>query len=343
MERGLTLLRFIPVVSFCFVVACIGEPEPAAGLEDWEGVDDEEGRALLEELSELDDEDLELLAELEELGLLDEGGLTEKGSCVDRRPKWKCKRVEHLCNHSFVKRECCATCRGGVPSENNQNNDNVDQRFERAKDRMREYAQSTRSGRYFPNVRVPQNLEGYRDAMVTYGNLARRDPNWRRNAGATIATDLSGTRVRTLRRGEWVWDKIFKDNRRPPYFNDVTTHPQLDKACQWHAEYMATKQLARHQALGETFGPQECSMELPWDRAKCFGYDGLIKGEAAGAPSRQPGYEPHGILASKGHFRPWFNIGARIPYFGVGVAQGRDGLWYTCFLAGRCPNDEPCR
>jgi hypothetical protein len=101
-------------ILFCLLVGCIGETEQADEFGDLEGIDDEEVRTLLEELHELDSEDLYVLDELEELGLTDEDGLTEK-ACVDRRSARKCNNVRDkgLCSYQFVKRECCATCRSG--------------------------------------------------------------------------------------------------------------------------------------------------------------------------------------------------------------------------------------
>jgi uncharacterized protein YkwD len=106
------------VIPICFFFACIGEPEQSDELGDWEGADNEEARALLEELNELDDEDLDLL---EELVVSDQDGLTEK-ACLDRRSAQKCARLKRkgLCSYRIVKRECCATCRGSDDHDNGQ-------------------------------------------------------------------------------------------------------------------------------------------------------------------------------------------------------------------------------
>jgi hypothetical protein len=52
-----------------------------------------------------------------------------------------------------------------------------------AKIKMKELGQQTQAGRYYPTVKAPADLDGFRAQMLAYGNAGRSDPDFRKVNG----------------------------------------------------------------------------------------------------------------------------------------------------------------
>jgi len=192
---------------------------------------------------------------------------------------------------------------------------------------MKQLAKNTRPGKYFPETRVPTNMEAFRQAVLTIGNAARRDPNYRRDNGMKTATDLSGEKTLT-KNG---WEKVYKNRPNPPYFDDVAFYKELNEACQYWAEYQAKIQQAGHKAPGLTYKGDDMSNEAA--RFKHFSGFAASVAEGAGGPGEADSC-PEGWLHTETHYRPWFNVGGETTAMGFGFAQSpKDGKWYSCKIA----------
>lgn len=188
------------------------------------------------------------------------------------------------------------------------------------KTKMPQLAAQTKVGKYFPDVKVPQNLQAFVESMLAYGNSARLNPEFRKKTGSKYAVDLSGDDVDVYGRKE----RVFKDMPYPPYFNELTLNAQLTEAAQLQAEWMAKNKFVGHS------GPTNLNGRNLFaglgDRIRYFGFNGALEGE--GTTAGGIGQAPWGWMQSDTHFRPWFNIGARVPSMGLGAAQDSDGKWY---------------
>lgn len=194
-----------------------------------------------------------------------------------------------------------------------------------AKAKMIELAKDTKPGMFFPETKIPDRATAFRMAVLTVGNAARRDPNYRRNN--KTANNLSGDTTRTDKADE----KIFKDSPTPPYFEDIEFYKELNEACQYWAEYQASKDWLGHEAPGLKL--QGDDMSTPWARFEHFsGFDGITP-EGAGMSTEADSY-PEGWMQNETHYRPWFNIGHRTVAMGFGIAQNaKSGHWYACKIA----------
>jgi hypothetical protein len=190
---------------------------------------------------------------------------------------------------------------------------------------MRSLGKSVVAGTYFPESKVPANLNAFRLAMVQIGNVARRDPEYRKRNGKRYAADLSGATALT----DGGQEKIFKNRPAPPYFEDLVVDELLNRACQFHAEYMAANKRLTHDGPSNHQG---VDMSGYWMRAAHFGYKRANAGEGAG----QGGVDdyPEGWMLSETHYRPWFNIGADVRTVGLGAAKASNGDWYFCKIGG---------
>jgi hypothetical protein len=117
-----------------------------------------------------------------------------------------------------------------------------------AKIKMKELGQQTQAGRYYPTVKAPADLDGFRAQMLAYGNAGRRDPDFRKNNGASCALDLSGDTVLTDKDGSKPYsctevEKVFKHSQTPPYFTDHVLNDQLNEMAQFQAEYTALNRI----------------------------------------------------------------------------------------------------
>ncbi len=86
-----------------------------------------------------------------------------------------------------------------------------------AKESMYKLGQKTVAGHYYPAVKVPADLDAFREAMLDYGNAGRRDPDFRKKNGSKTATDLTLDTVVTLGPKP---EKVFRQNDTPPFFPD---------------------------------------------------------------------------------------------------------------------------
>jgi uncharacterized protein YkwD len=194
------------------------------------------------------------------------------------------------------------------------------------KARMTQLSQQLKAGTYYPQTQAPVDLDGMRTHMLAIGNLARRDPDYRKKHGEKVATDLSGATV--VYQGQT--NQIIKHRPTPPYFNDLVLNDALNKAAQFHAEYQAFTRRDGHDGP-ETYNG--APMKEFWQRAQHFGYKFGFEGEGAGKLPRPTDY-PENWLRSDTHFRPWFNVNADVVEVGLGIARGADGFWYGCVISG---------
>lgn len=197
------------------------------------------------------------------------------------------------------------------------------------KAKMATFDNQTRAGMFYPSVQIPANLDVLRTQMLAYGNVGRKDPDFRKKHGAKTATDLSGDTVRTLGGIE----KVFKQNRTPPWFADSALDDKLNQAAQFQAEYQAYVDQMGHDGPGSFTDPRtgrSGNMRDLGARADFFEIPRNIV-EAAGGGNASN--FPHEWMASDTHFRPWFNVYAVYPTLGYGAAKSAGGKWYFAAVA----------
>ena len=219
-----------------------------------------------------------------------------------------------------------------------------------AKAKMRELAQTTRAGKYYPSVRVPVDMDTFIKMVMIVGNEGRRDPDFRKKAGKKWATDLSGdwaTQMLSYTEQDkpGVPQKIYKDNPTPPYFDDLVVSKELSEACQFHAEYQAFTQKGGHDGPTNFTGGGIVNKDMSdiMKRATHFlgrSPNGAVL-EGGGSGDKSPDADPESWMKTETHYRPWFNIEYRTIAIGYGTAQGANGGWYGCKLAiGRTDDDR---
>jgi hypothetical protein len=178
--------------------------------------------------------------------------------------------------------------------------------------RMLELSKDTKPGIYFDTVRIPKELDRFRALALAVGNLGRRDPDFRKNNGSTVATDLSGASVTINGKQE----TIVKNQQTPPYFEDLVLNETLNKAAQFQAEYQAAVKPG-HDGPDNFNGKSIKTLD---DRLKYFGgYTGGLEGEGCGG-GFSPTADPEDLMKGDTHCRPWFNIGHDVRAMGVGIA-----------------------
>jgi hypothetical protein len=197
---------------------------------------------------------------------------------------------------------------------------------------MLELSKDTKPGIYFPTVRIPKDLDRFRSLALAVGNLGRRDPDFRKNNGSTVATDLSGASVSIDGKDE----TIVKNQATPPYFKDLVLNDILNQAAQFQAEYQAAVKPGH-------YGPDDykgVSMKTVGERLNYFKYPAArTEGEACGG-GFSPTADPEDLMKTDTHFRPWFNIGHDVREMGVGIAfdvnPAEDGrkYWRDCYIGG---------
>jgi hypothetical protein len=212
-----------------------------------------------------------------------------------------------------------------------------------AVNRMKELAQQTRPGRYYPGVKVPADLDGYRQQMLNYGNAGRRDPDFRKDNGAKTVLDLSrdtqdvyADQSKTRK----IQEQVFRVNKSPPYFADHVLNARLNEAAQFQAEYNASIDNATHDGPRSFTDPasgQSADLSTLGKRAQHFGVRGVVEG----AGSSNPGGAPHNWMASDTHFRPFFNVSGCHDEMGYGAAQSASGKWYF-IMVPRIDPDPAC-
>ncbi|MCW5842218.1 MAG: PD40 domain-containing protein [Caldilinea sp.] len=206
--------------------------------------------------------------------------------------------------------------------------------------RMSELGEQTQAGRYYSGVEMPADLDAFRSQMLAYGNLGRRDPDFRKNNGSACALDLSADTVLTDKDGHAPYsctegEKVFRQSETPPFFADHVLNAALNEAAQFQAEYQASIRRTGHDGPASYSDPKtgkSGNLAGLGDRVAFFGAPANVV-EAAGCCS--PGDFPHGWMASDSHFRPWFNVDGCYPEFGYGAAKGSDGKWYFAAVAVR--------
>ena len=184
--------------------------------------------------------------------------------------------------------------------------------------RMKDLGSKTKEGAYYNSVQVPDDLATFYQAMLDYGNAGRRDPDFRKNNGAKVATDLSGLTTQTDLRGPT--ENVFKQNPAPPYFAPHVLNDQLNKMAQFQAEYNASIRRVSHDGPQSYFDKESnknVNMSDMEQRAVFFKVENTV--EAAGGG--RLGDSPHNWMKSDTHFRPWFNIDGCYPEIGYGAAR----------------------
>jgi hypothetical protein len=192
-----------------------------------------------------------------------------------------------------------------------------------AKTKMSELGKQTKAGLYYRQVKIPADLDAFRAQMLAYGNVGRRDADFRKNNGSKTAISLSSDTVSTLGGTQ----KVFKQSQTPPYFADHVLDDALNQAAQFQAEYQASINRTTHDGPTSFRDPKTGKSVNLFDfstRVEYFGGQNAV--EAAGSGS--PGDYPHGWMTSDTHFRPWFNVGGCYPKIGYGAAMAANGTWY---------------
>ncbi len=200
--------------------------------------------------------------------------------------------------------------------------------------KLAELGKQTKAGMFYPSVQIPSNLDEVQKQMLAYGNVGRKDPDFRKNNGAKTATDLSGPTVQTKGGTE----KVFKQNPTPPYFTDSTLNDKLNLAAQFQAEYQASINVMGHggpRAFTDPRTGKSGNMSDLGDRVVFFEGPGSIV-EAAGGGT--PGDCPRCWMSGDTHFRPWFSVDGIYPLLGYGAAKSANGNWYFVAVAVRHPD-----
>jgi hypothetical protein len=219
---------------------------------------------------------------------------------------------------------------------------NDNQELSSIKADMEQLSKNTQPGSYYNDSKVPVEIGAFREDMLRIGNMARRDSEYRTKHGEKEATDFSNPTV-TIGGKE---SKIYKNQETPPYFNDLVLNDNLNRAAQFQAEYLASKNSQSRQHYGPENYQGKSMLELG-DRLKFFDYTYGVEGEGVASLWSATG-SPETFMQGDTHFRPWFNIGADVVEIGLGVAQGAPGgwgpgttgVWYTVVIAGLGANDQ---
>lgn len=206
-----------------------------------------------------------------------------------------------------------------------------------AKIGMYNLGEETKPGLYYPQVKIPADLDAFRAQMLAYGNAGRRDADFRKYNEAKTATDLSGetvdayaddSKTRTHK------EKVFRQSETPPYFNDHVLNDKLNQAAQFQAEYQASRNQMGHDGPRSFTDPntgKSGDLSTLGKRAEFFGVASVVEAAGGGAP----GNAPHSWMASDTHFRPWFNVDGCYPEIGYGAAVAANGTWYYAAVPER--------
>lgn len=212
-----------------------------------------------------------------------------------------------------------------------------------AQQRMKALGQQTRPGSFYPGVKVPADLDGYRQQMLAYGNAGRRDPDFRKANGAHVALDLRMDTVDTYTdqsKTRMQKERVFRHSPTPPFFTDHVLNAKLNDAAQFQAEYNASIETGTHGGPSSFVFPatgKSADMSSLGKRAAVFGVSSVVEGAGA-APL---GGAPHNWMAGDTHFRPFFNVDGCYPEIGYGVAQSATGKWYF-IMVPRADRNADC-
>ncbi|MES2339649.1 MAG: hypothetical protein V4537_16275 [Pseudomonadota bacterium] len=174
---------------------------------------------------------------------------------------------------------------------------------------------TTTSGRYFKDARIPADLDAVRQAMLDYGNVERKTPNFRRLVGAT--NNLH---------------QIIAASAPQMRFDAAA-----NKAAQYFAEALATGNGRIHDGPALWTDPtgKQVRMQSIGDRFDYFGETGGWMGGEIGAypEGGPPGQFPYQWMRSDTHAGWYWDVDGTDPMLGYGAAQDSKGKWYYVGVA----------
>lgn len=200
--------------------------------------------------------------------------------------------------------------------------------------KMTDLGRQTKAGLFYSSVQMPASLDAFRAQMLAYGNVGRRDPDFRKNHGSKTATNLGGDTVVTLGGTE----KVFKQNRTPPYFSDSKLNDKLNLAAQFQAEYIASTNRLGHDGPNSFSDPRTGKHGNMHDLGMRADFFEIPRNIVEAAGGGNAGDYPHNWMAGDTHFRPWFGVDGIYPELGYGAAQSANGTWYFVAVATRYPD-----
>lgn len=187
--------------------------------------------------------------------------------------------------------------------------------IDQLKARRAELAKQTRPGKFYPEVKVPADLEGYRAVMLEICNLGRRDPDYRKKN--KTSSDLRAEYAQT----DIGPQKIHHHSQTPPLFRDIALDERLNDAAQIQAEWAAKTNYMGHD------GPPN----YQGNNLKDFSPRVVHFAPKYGSAVEAGGWDtsPESWMNSETHYRPWFNIDHDVSIVGFGAAIGGDGKLRT--------------
>uniref|UniRef100_UPI00359407AE CAP domain-containing protein n=1 Tax=Persicitalea sp. TaxID=3100273 RepID=UPI00359407AE len=184
--------------------------------------------------------------------------------------------------------------------------------LDQAKARMVNIAKNTKAGKFYPEVKVPVDVAGYRAAMLEIVNLARKDPDYRsKNKFASNLRDDIAQTTSSQRQ------KIYHNSPTSSLFDDLQLDDKLNDLAQIQAEWAAKNNYMGHNGPPNYNG---VTMVDFGQRTQYFTPGYISAGEAGGWAT-----SPEDWMQGETHFRPWFSIGHDVDFIGFGVAIGGDG------------------
>lgn len=201
------------------------------------------------------------------------------------------------------------------------------------------------NGVYFPKVKRPTELAKLRQEVLARGNKARNNSDYRKNLNQQngkplYALNLTGGKTAT---GPNKTEVVY---RAKGQLQDLTLDTTLNKAAQFHAEYMATRGYASqpasppgrgHTGPAANASPTGTDMITLDNRVKHYGWTESTT-EATGGPASRLDEFPANWMSTDTHYRPWFNVDGRYTRMGIGIAQDSNGKWWCVAVSDRLVN-----
>jgi hypothetical protein len=192
--------------------------------------------------------------------------------------------------------------------------------IDQLKFRRGELAKTTKNGKFYPGIKIPNDVEGYRKAMLDIVNLGRKNLDYR--VGKREANNLRGTTTVTINGRR---EGVYHNGGNPPVFRDLILDEHLNDLAQIQAEWAASTNYMGHDGPPNYNGKNLKSFGARIDH---FTPGFISAGEAGGWDT-----SPEGWMDSETHYRPWFSINHDVMYVGFGAAIGKDGKMRTFGVA----------